>query len=279
MVIAESFCAGAGLKRMIHHLHHVPDHPHVAQRSFFLDINCISIYNPRPLTVRNRMELKVACECGQKYKFDVEPVEGRMPFAVTCPVCGVDGTLSANQLLTQQSVSAVLAGLVPLPPAAAAGGLRINRPAPAPAAPPLFASSAAPPPLPVSTPSPSAATRPGIPIRNLVSPPVKAQPAYNLWLGILGAFVGAAVGGGLMYGFFLWSGFRMPYTGTAVGLIAGFSSRGLARGGDMTLGVLAATFSVLSVLCVMYAIYHGDFGFGIIAIVISGVVAYKAASY
>jgi hypothetical protein len=264
---------------MIDHAPAAPAGLRTVWRRFFLDINCISIYSRRPLTLRNRMELKVACECGQKYKFDVEPVEGRMPFAVSCPVCGVDGTLSANQLLTQQSASAVPTALVPLAPAAGAGGLRINRPAPVAAAPPLFASSASPTPLPVSTPTPAAATRPGVPIRNLVSPPVKAQPTYNLWLGILGAFVGAAVGGGLMYGFFLWSGFRMPYTGTAVGLIAGFSSRGLARGGDMTLGVLAATFSVLSVLCVMYAIYHGDFGFGIIAIVISGVVAYKAASY
>lgn len=82
-----------------------------------------------------------------------------------------------------------------------------------------------------------------------------------------------------MYGFFIWTGFRMPFTGTAVGLIAGFSARGLARGGDMTLGALAATFSVLSVLCVMYAIYHGYFGFGIIAIIVSGVIAFKVASY
>jgi hypothetical protein len=42
------------------------------------------------------MEVKIICNCGQKYKFDVEPVNGRMPFTVNCPVCGVNGTRSAQ---------------------------------------------------------------------------------------------------------------------------------------------------------------------------------------
>ena len=47
------------------------------------------------------MELKVICNCGQKFKFDVEPVNGLMPFTVNCPVCGLDGTGAANTLLAQ----------------------------------------------------------------------------------------------------------------------------------------------------------------------------------
>ena len=39
------------------------------------------------------MEIKLNCECGQKYKFDVEPRDGRMPITVACPICGVDSTL------------------------------------------------------------------------------------------------------------------------------------------------------------------------------------------
>jgi hypothetical protein len=50
------------------------------------------------------MELKVWCDCGQKYKFDVEPVNGRMPFEVNCPICGVSGTAKANDLLQQMAV-------------------------------------------------------------------------------------------------------------------------------------------------------------------------------
>ena len=59
------------------------------------------------------MPIKVQCSCGQKYSFEVEPVGGRMPAPVACPVCGVDGTAAANDIIAQR-LSA------PPPPAAAA---------------------------------------------------------------------------------------------------------------------------------------------------------------
>ncbi|HEX3718060.1 MAG TPA: hypothetical protein VH595_08835 [Verrucomicrobiae bacterium] len=49
------------------------------------------------------MTIKVQCPCGAKYSFDVEPVEGRMPFAVNCPACNADGTELANQLIAAQT--------------------------------------------------------------------------------------------------------------------------------------------------------------------------------
>jgi hypothetical protein len=45
--------------------------------------------------------IKVQCGCGQKYAFDVEPVDEFMGNAVACPVCGIDGTAAANQLIAQ----------------------------------------------------------------------------------------------------------------------------------------------------------------------------------
>jgi hypothetical protein len=45
-------------------------------------------------------EIKVQCDCGQKYQFEVDPVDGQMPYAVICPVCGLDGTKKANSLLS-----------------------------------------------------------------------------------------------------------------------------------------------------------------------------------
>jgi hypothetical protein len=48
------------------------------------------------------MELKIVCQCGQKYAFDIEPVNGRMPQAVNCPVCGADGTGAGNRLLAEK---------------------------------------------------------------------------------------------------------------------------------------------------------------------------------
>jgi len=50
------------------------------------------------------IELKVYCDCGQKYKFDVEPVHNQMPFTVACPICQRDGTEKANAMLQQMAV-------------------------------------------------------------------------------------------------------------------------------------------------------------------------------
>src|SRR5258708_3800100 len=46
--------------------------------------------------------IKIQCGCGQKYAVDVEPVNGLMSYAVLCPVCGVDGTAMANELIEQR---------------------------------------------------------------------------------------------------------------------------------------------------------------------------------
>ncbi len=43
--------------------------------------------------------VKIQCGCGQRYVFDIEPVRGRMPGAVACPVCGSDGTSAANEAI------------------------------------------------------------------------------------------------------------------------------------------------------------------------------------
>lgn len=43
--------------------------------------------------------VKIRCGCGQKYAFDVYPLNGRMPSPIRCPVCGADGTAAANELI------------------------------------------------------------------------------------------------------------------------------------------------------------------------------------
>jgi hypothetical protein len=94
------------------------------------------------------MEIKILCGCGTKFKFDVEPVRGRMPAPVSCPGCGADATAQANAVIESTL------GAAPEPPPAAAApaapaGLRINRTAaqaPAPIA--EIAGAGAPPPAP-----------------------------------------------------------------------------------------------------------------------------------
>jgi hypothetical protein len=47
------------------------------------------------------VNIKIICSCGQKYAFDVYPLNGRMPASVQCPVCGVDGTAAANEIMAR----------------------------------------------------------------------------------------------------------------------------------------------------------------------------------
>jgi hypothetical protein len=45
--------------------------------------------------------IKIICVCGQKYAFNVYPVNGQMPAPIQCPVCGMDGTAVANEAITR----------------------------------------------------------------------------------------------------------------------------------------------------------------------------------
>jgi hypothetical protein len=52
--------------------------------------------------IRHRtIPVKVVCDCGQKYSFEVQPREGRMPWSVACPICHRDGTDEANRIIGQ----------------------------------------------------------------------------------------------------------------------------------------------------------------------------------
>lgn len=48
------------------------------------------------------VSVKIECGCGQHYAFDVEPVDGRMGSSVACPICGADGTSTANEIIASQ---------------------------------------------------------------------------------------------------------------------------------------------------------------------------------
>jgi hypothetical protein len=78
--------------------------------------------------------IKIQCGCGQRYAFDVAPVDGRMPAPVACPVCGMDGTAAANQFIAQNlalpvTVAAAPAGVVRLSGLPAAPSVRVAAPA------------------------------------------------------------------------------------------------------------------------------------------------------
>ena len=91
------------------------------------------------------MEIKVICECGTKYKFEVEPVNGHMPQPVKCPSCGANGTTSANAAIREAlGIAPPAIEAVPVAPVVAAAPtistpppqvrLSVSRPAATPAA-------------------------------------------------------------------------------------------------------------------------------------------------
>src|SRR3954468_12703041 len=103
------------------------------------------------------MNIKVLCPCGAKFRFEVEPVRGRMPAPVQCPTCGADATELANVAIAQQIAAApppvaIIAAPIQAPTASVP-------PPPVPTARAAIATAhAAPPPPPVSVAEPTSVT-------------------------------------------------------------------------------------------------------------------------
>ena len=221
-------------------------------------------------TLKPMIELKVHCDCGQKYKFDVEPVNGQMPFTVACPICQRDGTAKANALLQQMTVFK----LVEPAPAAAS----------APIAPPPFVPPTAPPPAPSPTArlrvnlsahaavpaQPASAPPPIAPAMGVTLPPISGrlrtaasataaepgkQPSFGM--GILGGFIGAVIGALIYFVIFKTTGVR---TGMAlvIGGLAGGGAYWLGKGeGSNELGGITVVFVIVGVLAAQYFVALG----------------------
>jgi hypothetical protein len=229
----------------------------------------------------NMMELKVVCDCGQKYKFDVEPVNNQMPFTVACPICKRDGTAKANAMLQQMAVfkpvgSATSSAPAPAPVLSAA-------PAPASVAPPPIGAAA---PAPVgaprlrinvaahaeTAPAPSAAPATIAPPGGGAPPPIGARPRMGMAaaaasaggepakkssfaMGLLGAVIGALVGGILYYVVLRVTGvnFLRYFLALGVGGLTGWLANLLGKGeGSKELGGLAAVFTLIGIIGAQY---------------------------
>jgi hypothetical protein len=217
-------------------------------------------------------EIKVQCDCGQKFKFDVEPINGRMPFAVNCPICGSDGTAKANEVLSQVQFAPIpVAAALPVAvavPAALAVPAAIAAPpvAPPPAAPPALRLNRAAPPAPVAAPAVAvpAPPVPGtiVPIGKRPAPPgTAAQTASgkkpNFGLGLAGALAGAAVGGIVYCAITYFIGFRLfmvsRFVAIGVGYLAGLGADLLGRKeGSKELGMITAVFALAAIFGAQY---------------------------
>jgi hypothetical protein len=89
------------------------------------------------------MTVKIECSCGQRFAFDVEPEQGRMPMPLACPACSADLTAVADANIAQQLVSAA-----PAAPQPATGPVRVSLRISGSAEPPAADAAAPPPPPP-----------------------------------------------------------------------------------------------------------------------------------
>ena len=220
------------------------------------------------------LEIKVQCDCGQRYKFDVEPVNGRMPFVVNCPVCGQEGTEKANQILTR--VVAAPAAPVPVASAIAVSNVPVGGP-PIPSAPALrvsglpgavsaTAAASAPPPV-AASPSARATAPAPFPVGGIgkAAPAAAAAPGKkpSFALGMTGAAVGALVGSAIYFLIFYYSGLRLKLLAIGVGYLAGLGAELLSRKeGSKELGMIAAVFTLVGIVSAQYFVARSWWNMG-----------------
>jgi len=220
------------------------------------------------------LEIKVQCDCGQRYKFDVEPVDGRMPFTVNCPICGSNGTEKANEILqgmSRQNAAALsVASMASAPTFASVATapvstqtqepppgpprLRINLPRPA--APAIATNVAVDPQPPVARPMMRPPPQPALATNAI---PGK-KPSFAL--GLLGAVIGSVVGSLIYYLIFKYTGFRLKLLAVGVGYLSGLVAELLGRKeGSKELGVIAAVFTLMGIVGAQYLVarswWHG----------------------
>jgi hypothetical protein len=206
-------------------------------------------------------DIKFSCPQCQQH---IQAEEGYAGMEISCPVCNARMLVPGTRPAPAQA---------PVPVLASAGSAPTSIAAPPPLPIPKPAGVRAPAP-----PSPGGAPRPLPGPAGLKRPTPAAAGGGNIGLGIVGILLGAAIGSGLMYGFFMFAGFRFPLFGVGIGALTGFGGRLLYKGGDNSLGGIAATVSAIAVIGTLYLIY-GEFPiFNIISVIVSVSVAYRIGS-
>ncbi len=209
------------------------------------------------------MELKILCDCGQNYAFDVEPVAGQMPCFINCPSCGKDGTATANSVLAQTPE------IPTIEPKLSGGPLRVAFSQP--------------------TTQPTIVIQPSAPPPRPIAPDVKFSPAQRAWekadmtvvhslgLGILGAIIGATIGVALMFAFAMLVGIIFPFMGLVIGGLSGFGARLLYKGTDVPLGVAAGVVTLIATGGTFLLLFGIFAIINLVALMVSVAIAYKIA--
>jgi hypothetical protein len=117
------------------------------------------------------MKVKVQCDCGTRFEFEVEPVNERMPVPIACPGCNTDATARANAVIREK-----LAAQAPTP-APTPVPIPVQAPAPAPRV--ATVRQAAAPAAPAASQPPAPATQAGLRISKPHAAPAPAPAAAS----------------------------------------------------------------------------------------------------
>lgn len=221
------------------------------------------------------MELKILCHCGNKYKFDVEPVNGQAPGPLACPSCGASWTETANAIIAQNLGTTGIPAPAPAAAPAPVANTYTNPMATPPSPPPPQATgprlkvssathasaSAAPsiavaPALSVAAAGQQAASAPrfvpNVPTLDVLKePPAKG----NFAMGMVGGLLGAALGMGIWLGIFYGTGWRLKVLALGVGYLAGLGAKLLSKDeGSKELGVITAVLALVAIFGAQYLI-------------------------
>jgi hypothetical protein len=213
------------------------------------------------------MEIKIQCSCGMRYKFDVEPVNGRVPTPLACPNCHASWTEHANAMIAQSlglpapaadPVAVVATPVASMAVATPKMALRLGGQA---AAEPAAASGASRGEE-QAAPAPTVRHVPYVPTLN---PVLEQHDMGGFGLGFLGAFGGALLGGIVYYLLFVHTGIRLKLIALGVGFLAGTGARLLGKDRSKELGAIGALVAVGMIMGAQYLVawkwfHEGDTG-------------------
>lgn len=187
------------------------------------------------------MEIKIVCDCGQKFKFDAESVDGRMPWEVNCPVCGASGTDKANSVISQQHRDArpssdAPSAITPLDSGAASAKPRLTiRRAEQPATPP--------PPVAPAMHHPTSGA--GSDAKPKIKP-IFGEP--HMGKTVLGACIGSVIVLTLWVILFKATGVKWGIMAMGVGWSAGFFARWIGRSEGQSMALVTALIALVSII-------------------------------
>ncbi|MBA4146805.1 MAG: hypothetical protein H0X66_01730 [Verrucomicrobia bacterium] len=242
----------------------------------FLLLKASSRHSSQANPNTTNMDLKIQCHCGTKYKFEFQPVDGRVPFQVICPTCGTDATEFANSRVQDMmggapatpSIAATT-GAAPMSPAISAASsapatslpskLRVRSEAPAPAIHDDQSDGGA---APVARPARAPMFVPP-PVTPLLEQNEGLSPRF--FLGVLGGLLGVLVGCLVWYAFVHFTGKNFRIVAVVVGFAAGLGTKIFSKDlGKSELGSITGAFVLVGLIFTAYFIgrdrVHGYVG-------------------